>query len=405
MNKKTIAKLAIAGSIGFSAVAAPTAALATPENEEEFDQRIEELNAEQSDVEERLSSLEEEIQSNEEEADELVAQMAETQDLLDDLQKEIAVLQEAIEEREERLESQARAVQVTGEAGSIVNFLLEAESFSDIFARFEVVSTLVSANQGLLQEQLDDKELVVEKEEETVAKQEEQMLLAAELENNKAELEEQTAEQESLVASIAAERAEVEDEREEYLAEQRAAEERRQEIEAARAAASEAEVLGTSTSNDSESASDSSEEVSTSSSDESSSTAEAAEAEESSSAPAPAGGSVASIAHSLTGSPYVYGGTSPSGFDCSGFITYVFNQAGARSLPRTAAGMYGATTRISRDQAQPGDLVFFSQGGGIDHAGIYLGGGNFIGAQTSTGVAVASINSGYWSNYVAGFGR
>lgn len=398
MNKKAIAKLAIAGTIGFTAVSVPTIAFAAPETEEEFDERIDELMEEQSDAESTLSTLETEIQSTEEDAEKLVVEMEETQQLLDDLQTEIEELQAKIAERDEHLQSQARAVQVTGESGSIVNFLLEAESFSDILARFEVVSTLVSANQGLLQEQIDDKALVEEKEEETVAKQEEQMLIAAELENKKAELEEKSAEQEVLVASIAAERSEVESERETYLAEQRAAEERREEIQTAQAAASEAEVLGSSSSNESEANG----EVSTSSSEESDSGSSEAEPAP---APAPSGGSVISIAHSLSGVPYSYGGTTPSGFDCSGFITYVFNQAGARSLPRTAAGMYGATTNISRSQAQPGDLVFFSQGGGIDHAGIYLGGGNFIGSQSSSGVSVRSLDSGYWANYLVGFGR
>lgn len=398
MNKKTIAKLSIAATIGFTTVAAPTVAFATAENEEGFNQRIQELNEEQSDAEARLSDLEAEIAATEEEAEALVAEVEKTQALLEELQAEIEELNTAIEEREARLQSQARAVQVTGESGSVINFLLEAESLSDVFARIEVVSTLVSANQSLLQEQIEDKELVVEKEEETTAKQEEQMLLAAELENKKVELEEQSAEQESLVASLAAERAEVEEEREAFLAEQRAAEQRRQEIEAARVASSQAQVAENAGNNSND---NSSEEVSTSSS-----TAQAAESSQSQeSTPAPAGGSVVSVAHSLTGVPYRFGGTTPSGFDCSGFITYVFNQAGARSLPRTAAGMYSATTRISRDQARPGDLVFFSQGGGIDHAGIYLGGGNFIGSQSSTGVAVASINSGYWSNHFVGFGR
>src|SRR5699024_1976765 len=80
-----------------------------------------------------------------------------------------------------------------------------------------------------------------------------------------------------------------------------------------------------------------------------------------SSAPAPApattDGSVVGIAQGLQGIPYVYGGGSTSGFDCSGFTTHVFEQAG-RSLPRTAAAQYGATSRISRSEAQPGDLVF-----------------------------------------------
>lgn len=114
--------------------------------------------------------------------------------------------------------------------------------------------------------------------------------------------------------------------------------------------------------------------------------------------------SIINIAHELKGVRYSYGGTTPSGFDCSGFVQYVFRQAG-RSITRTTASQYNETTRISQSQAQPGDLIFFKQDKSVDHVGIYLGDGKFIGAQTSTGVAVATFTSGYWARYVAGFGR
>ena len=87
-------------------------------------------------------------------------------------------------------------------------------------------------------------------------------------------------------------------------------------------------------------------------------------------APAPAGGGILGIAASLTGIPYVYGGSSPAGFDCSGYTSYVFAQAGY-SLPRSAAGQQAATTPVSNPQ--PGDLVFF--GYPAYHVGIYAGGG------------------------------
>src|SRR5699024_9160773 len=215
------------------------------------------------------------------------------------------------------------------------------------------------------------------------------------LEANKNALAERQAEQESMLASIAAEKAEAKEERSTLVAQAEAAEQRRRELETTRTV----------------SASSSSDEVTTASSTESSAASSASTSSKAKTetptapkAPAANGGSIVSIAHSLTGTPYSYSGTTPAAFDCSGYTSYVFRQAG-RSLPRTAAGQYSATTRISQSQAQPGDLVFFSQGGGIDHVGIYLGGGSFIGSQTSTGVAVSTINSGYWSNYVAGFGR
>jgi cell wall-associated NlpC family hydrolase len=96
--------------------------------------------------------------------------------------------------------------------------------------------------------------------------------------------------------------------------------------------------------------------------------------------------SVVAIALRYLGVPYVYGGSSPRGFDCSGFTGYVYGLLGKR-LPRTAAQQYSATTRISRSSARPGDLVFFFSGGIVTHVGIYLG-GNMMVAAPHTGDVV-----------------
>lgn len=109
----------------------------------------------------------------------------------------------------------------------------------------------------------------------------------------------------------------------------------------------------------------------------SASTETAAPAEEPAAAEVPAssaGSSIISIAGRYVGVPYVYGGTTPSGFDCSGFTSYVYAQAG-KSLPRTSGAQAAAGTPISRSQAQPGDLIF-SPG----HIGIYAGGNTMIDA-------------------------
>jgi cell wall-associated NlpC family hydrolase len=86
------------------------------------------------------------------------------------------------------------------------------------------------------------------------------------------------------------------------------------------------------------------------------------------------GSSVIGVAARYVGTPYRYGGTTPSGFDCSGFVQYVFAQFG-HSLPRTAHQQMNATRRISRSEARPGDLVFFVSGGRAYHNGIYAGDG------------------------------
>ena len=97
------------------------------------------------------------------------------------------------------------------------------------------------------------------------------------------------------------------------------------------------------------------------------------------------------------GVPYVFGGTSPAGFDCSGYVQFVFAGAGV-SLPRTADAQYEVGTPIGANELRPGDLVFFSTYTyGPSHVGIYLGGGNFINSSSSRGVSVAALSDSYWS--------
>lgn len=93
-------------------------------------------------------------------------------------------------------------------------------------------------------------------------------------------------------------------------------------------------------------------------------------------APDPSATGIIGIAQSLFGVPYVYGGTTPSGFDCSGFTSYVYRQAGI-SIPRTASAQAAASTPVS--SPRPGDLVFF--GSPIYHVGIYVSPGRMIDAQ------------------------
>lgn len=120
---------------------------------------------------------------------------------------------------------------------------------------------------------------------------------------------------------------------------------------------------------------------------------------------------VAAIAKQYLGTRYVYGGASPSGFDCSGFTMYVFKQAGV-SLPHSATSQWqsGKGEKItSISSLQEGDLVFFcdpsrSKGKACSHAGIYIGGGQFIHSSSSSsgGVIISSLTSGYYNTYFVG---
>ena len=109
-------------------------------------------------------------------------------------------------------------------------------------------------------------------------------------------------------------------------------------------------------------------------------------------------GGVVGIAMQYLGVPYVWAGASPRGFDCSGFVMYVFAKIGV-SLPHSSYAQFGMGTPVSIGQLQPGDLVFFS---GASHVGIYIGGGQFIHAPHTGDVVKISSLSGYYSSAFAG---
>ena len=106
---------------------------------------------------------------------------------------------------------------------------------------------------------------------------------------------------------------------------------------------------------------------------------------------------VINTAKSYLGTPYVFGGTTPRGFDCSGYLQYVFQTQGI-AIPRTADEQYklGLQSKSAKDLV-PGDLVFFeTYESGASHCGIYLGKGEFIHASSSSGVRIDELSNSYW---------
>ena len=117
---------------------------------------------------------------------------------------------------------------------------------------------------------------------------------------------------------------------------------------------------------------------------------------------------IVDYAATLLGCKYVYGGNTPSGFDCSGYVKYVFAHFGV-NLSRTSASQYSNSVHIRKSDLNVGDLVFFSQTRGsskVGHVGIYVGGGQFIhAASPGKGVRYDSLSDSYYSSHYIGSGR
>ncbi|MGM0953639.1 MAG: C40 family peptidase [Pseudomonadota bacterium] len=97
------------------------------------------------------------------------------------------------------------------------------------------------------------------------------------------------------------------------------------------------------------------------------------------------------------GTPYQYGGTSSSGFDCSGFILTAYQEGLGKQLPRTTSQMLAHGDVVHPSDLEPGDVVFFRIDGKDQHAGIYIGDGRFIHSSSSVGVTQSNLNGYYWA--------
>lgn len=407
MKKKLVA-IALAGTILATSIVTPFTAQADEilTKIQQQETKISELDSKQSTAEENLSAITAEVDAAEKRADTLLANRVKTQDEIVALQEDIAELQVVIAQREEQLDEQARSVQVNGSNENYLNFIVASESFTDLVSRIDVVSKMVSANKELVEQQIADQKAVEDKKSKTEENLSKINAMAMELEQLKGDLQVKKIEQESAIAALAAEKATAESDRQMFLAQKEEADQRAA-AEAAAIAAAEAAaatVAATVAQASSEESSTAASSVdiasSTVASSESAAPAQTVAAAPVVSAPAAAApvvsapvvsapvvaaptlsaptGDVVSIAAKYIGVPYVWGGKTPSGFDCSGFTSYVFREAygieiGGYTVPQENSG-----TQIAVSSAQAGDLIFWGSRGATYHVAIYVGGGQYI---------------------------
>lgn len=291
--------------------------------------------------------------------------------------QQIVKAQVEVGKRKDNLKEQLISLQkqvgnsVTGNV--YFDFVLNSNSLSDLVGRSLTVNKLSQASAEALQAVKDSQAKVKALQTEQEAKQETLVATKSQLESDKAKIESLKSDAEKSASDLQ----QTLEANKDKLAQLAASED------AAKAAAATAAVAATpsasSTSTASSSAASSSVNTSTNTSTTSaSSSASASQAPASNtSSVSVSGGSIASNAAKYIGVPYVYGGTSPSGFDCSGLIYYAAKEAGI-SLPRTSQAQSTLGSYVSVSDLKAGDLVFWGGVGSAYHVGIYIGGGQYL---------------------------
>jgi cell wall-associated NlpC family hydrolase len=268
---------------------------------------------------------------------------------------------------------------------STLSVLLGATSLTDFVDRVDTVHRVADQDAQLMRQVRAFKATIVRQKRELASAHARQAALVQERADAKASIEAQLAERRELVASIRNEIARLQaQERARQLALERQARARlaalhvQQETAMSRAADASAEAASSDT------------------------IGVVAALPEATVVPSSRYGGVVGIAMQYLGVPYVWGGASPSGFDCSGLIVYVFAQVGV-SLPHYTGALWNVGAPVSGDQLEAGDLVFFN---GLGHAGIYIGGGQFIHApHTGDVVKISSMFEGWYASSYMGARR
>ncbi|MEH7492734.1 C40 family peptidase [Neobacillus niacini] len=366
--KYTAAALVLATTIQVT----PT--FANPVTNGQIDATKEQIN----DFETKIQQLDNRISVAIEKSQELNEEIATQQGKIEETEAEIGKAETALENHKKVYSERLKSIQLNGDQ-SVVRYaelLLSSGSVSEFFNRFTAISQFIESDTELLNGLNEKEQALIEAKEQLHTQidqlKQSQVQLAAEqaqIEKDKEQIETDLAAAEgTLQAQLA-----------QQEAEQQAAEQARLQLEQ--------QSLVTTT------------------------TTTLTPTPALASAPAPAPATPTAIAANVTSSasanavianakqylgvPYVWGGSTPSGFDCSGFVSYVYRSVGI-SLPRTSSAQQNVGTRISLNQLQPGDLVF--RGSPAYHVGIYIGGGQYIHApQTGDVVKIAPFNPSKFS--------
>ena len=366
------------------------------------------LQTQRADIEAQIARVEQAVNDNNAKIDETNKKITETNAEIETLKKDIAVIEERIAQRTEVLKGRAVSFQENGGQVSYVEVILGSSSFGDFIDRVGAVATIVEADKDLIAAQEADKKAIEEKQASVEEKLADLNNTMVELEGMQAQITEQKAESEILKAQLIQQENESNTElaslreRDEALAAQKA--------ELLVAASQVSETTTDSKTTIASNTPESKVESETKNTNTSTNTKTSTSTNTSTNTNTVSGNlsSVINAGNKYIGnSVYVFGGGRTASdiaagrFDCSGFVSWAFSQAGV-SVGASTDSLKNTGTRVSTSEMRPGDMVFFNTYKTDGHVGIYLGGGKFIGSQSSTGVAVANMSSGYWADHFNG---
>ena len=324
-------------------------------------------------------------------------------DEVENTKKEIETSKVDISEKEEVLGKRLRELYKSGGQGSYLTLLFSADSFSDLISKLDSATRLVSIDKKIVKDLVDKKEKLDEKVTSLEEKRNEIAKINEEVKKDLDEFTGKKQEQEALIAEVEAERAKFDEEflsvAERSLVEpQLAILESSSSITDLQSAISQLRSI-----RDNQLKSPTVvEEINNSIEAAKVKLEELQAQEEAANKPSipnrgpgssASGNAIVDFAYGYIGAPYVYGAAGPSSFDCSGFTSFVFRNAAGIDITRTTYSQIGVGTPVSYGELQPGDLVFTY---GLDHVGIYVGGGQYIHApQPGDSVKVSPVTSFY----------
>ncbi len=427
MIKKRFIALNTALMLGISSyMGIPSASAAKdPAKQAEVDKAqatLNEVQAEITTLNTRISQINQAVKDNQNMIQKAEEDIVKTEKQVKTLDSEINELEEKNEKRQEILKKRAITYQQTNGNSNYLEVIFGSTSFGDFIERIGAVSTIVKADRQLIDEiqedqtQLEDKQATVE----------EKLTGLKDMKTELVGMQEDIKQQQAQTNSLKEELKVKEEESQRQLAEAKArnidiviepvvvketsnVKEKVEQI-----ANTQKEEVNSSTEKEETNSSSKKEETSSSTKNETTnkvnSSSKPANSNSSNKKPSSTNSStqnkniqtVISAGNKYIGnSVYVFGGgrtqadIAAGRFDCSGFVSWAFRQGGY-SVPASTDALKGAGRQIPTSQMQPGDMVFFDTYKKDGHVGIYVGGGKFIGSQSSTGVAIASLKSGYW---------